>query len=501
MAAASSIGEAISLQRRDTGDYWLRRLAEDMRLAKAAEEKKKEKEEEELASLMDFKIDYSKYLPAYAKKITGEYANMINNIAKLRQDDPNVSHYALKREVLNAKDKMNSYVIGNQMAMDYLKNDKIKKDNDFSFALTSGDSTLESLSQMSNPGFYVISPTGSFNYRNVPNEAYDAKWGNPNIEKPTGNTQMVAGTKFIEFQEDFDPITVSAVKQRGKDDPVLRMQTLFDLSRANSEYRQKIDQGENDVAYAQRMAEPLDLAIDAYLEKQKPGGKIKYERGYQTEGGGDKDKVESQLYKVTEDMIDKNTGEVYSTTKWESTVSTPFAITLNSNGAFYDKSNNRWIPSEIGGRIATFNFRPTQVQIVWTRDPKDPNNPNKGSWKKYAVGSIYRGVDANSSAVSLGELLGEEVPANERQTWNKTYTVAVPLEDTGVMGLIKRDKKNDLTLFNRKYEELTKGGAAAPAKGGGGYTPAQEQGIKNVMQRNGITRDEAIQALKAANKL
>lgn len=474
MAAASSIGEAISLQRRDTGDYWLRRLAEDMKLAKAAEEKKKEKEAEELATLMDFKIDYSKYLPAYAKKITEEYAGMINNIAKLRQDDPNVSHYALKREVLNAKDKMNSYVIGNQMAMDYLKNDKIEKNNDFSFALTSGDSTLESLSQMSNPGFYVISPTGSFNYRNVPSNVYDIKWGDQTIKKPTGKTQTVEGTKLIEIESDFDPATIGAIQQEAKDNPVLRMQTLFKLSERNPKYRQNIAQGEDDVAYAQRMLPEIDKEIDAMILKQRPGKKLDLIKAFQSDGGGGGDKVSPQLYQIKEDMIDKNTGEVYSTTKWESTVSTPFAITLNSNGAFYDKSNNRWIPSEIGGKIATFNFRPTQVQIVWTRDPKDPENPKKGSWKKYAVGGIYKGVDANSSSVSLGELLGESVPSNERETWNKTYTVAVPLEYTGVMGLIKRDKKNDLSLFNKKYEELTKGGAKAPAKGGGGtMTPQQ----------------------------
>lgn len=498
MAAASSIGEAIALQRRDSGDYWLRRLAEDMRLAKAAEAKKKEKEAEELATLMDFKIDYSKYLPAYAKKITEEYATLINNVAKLRQDDPNVSHYALKREVLNAKDKMNGYVIGNQMAMDYLKDDKIMKDNDFSFALTSGDSTLESLSQMSNPGFYVISPTGSFNYRRVPNEMQKIEWGQPTIEKPTGQSIMVSGTKLLEFQEDYDPSTVGAVKQRAKDNPVLQMQTLFDLSRKNPDYRQKIEEGEDDVAYANRMQPIITAAIDEYAEKQKPGGKIKYERGYQaTDGGGRGDQGPTEVNEIEEDMIDRS-GKVFKTKKWESAVYSPFSITLNSNGAFYDKSNNRWIPSNIGGRIATFNFRPTQIQIVKTRDPNFPNDPSKVSYKKYAVGQIYRGT--SDEATTLGELLGDDISPKVREDWKKTYVVAVPLEDTGVLGLIKRDKRNDLTLFNQKYEELTKGETAKKQQGGG-YSAAIEKGIKNVMERNGISRDEAISALKAAGKL
>ena len=499
MAAASSIGEAIALQRTGRGDYWLRRLADDMRLAAAEKAKKKEKEAEELATLMDFKIDYSKYLPAYAKKLTEKYADMINNVAKLRQDDPNVSHYALKREILRAKDEMNSYVIGNQTAMDYLKDDKIMKDYDFATALRSSESTLESLSQMSNPGFYVISPTGSFNYRVVPSEMQKIEWGQPTIEKPTGQSTMVSGTKFIEFQEDYDPQTVGAVKQRAKDNPVLQMQTLFDLSRTNPEYRQKIDQGEDDFSYAQRMEPIVTAAIDEYAEKQKPGGKLKYERGYQATGGGGgrADQGPTQVNEVEEDMIDRS-GKVYKTKKWESTVYAPFSITLNSNGAFYDKSNNRWIPSNIGGRIATFNFRPTQIQIVKTRDPKFPNDPSKATYKKYAVGQVYRGT--SDEATSLGELLGDDIDPQVRENWNKTYTVAVPLEGTGVSGLISRDKRNDLTLFNQKYEELTKGETAKKQQGGG-YSAAIEKGIKNVMERNGISRDEAISALKAAGKL
>jgi len=142
----------------------------------------------------------------------------------------------------------------------------------------------------------------------------------------------------------------------------------------------------------------------------------------------------------------------------------------NSNGAFYDKSNNRWIPSNIGGRIATFNFRPTQIQIVKTRDPKFPNDPSKATYKKYAVGQVYRGT--SDEATSLGELLGDDIDPQVRENWNKTYTVAVPLEGTGVSGLISRDKRNDLTLFNQKYEELTKGETAKKQQGAT-MTPAQ----------------------------
>lgn len=495
MAAASSIGEAIALQRRDSGDYWLRRLAEDMRLAKAAEEKKKEKEEEELASLMDFKIDYSKYLPAYAKKITSEYASMINNIAKLRQDDPNVSHYALKREVLNAKDKMNSYVIGNQMAMDYLKNDKIKKDNDFSFALTSGDSTLESLSQMSNPGFYVISPTGSFNYRNVPNEAYDAKWGNPNIEKPTGNTQMVAGTKFIEFQEDFDPITVSAVKQRGKDDPVLRMQMLFDLSRTNPEYKQKIEQGENDVAYAQRMAEPLDLAIDAYLEKQKPGGKIKYERGYQTEDGGGKKLYDAEM--TTNETLFAPVvgggGKKANVPIAAKPVKVTNAINLTSNGQFRLVDNfSETIPKEYDRKTLSFNFRPNKIVSI---------NVN-GVKKLYAQGSILAPDSEEAtdfiSILNKGLPPDQQIKVTEKTKWATAQNILVPYSGS-VKSLIKAENNTqsieDYDIVG-ETEKIFKS-----QKGGGSYSSAQEQGIKNVMEDNGISRDEAISALKAKKKL
>jgi hypothetical protein len=417
MAAASSIGEAIALQRTGRGDYWLRRLADDMRLAAAEKAKKKEKEAEELATLMDFKIDYSKYLPAYAKKLTEKYADMINNVAKLRQDDPNVSHYALKREILRAKDEMNSYVIGNQTAMDYLKNDKIMKNNDFVTALRNSESTLESLSEMSNPGFYVISPTGSFNYRVVPSEMQKIEWGQPTIEKPTGQSTMVSGTKFIEFQEDYDPQTVAAVKQRAKDNPVLQMQTLFDLSRMNPEYRQKIDQGEDDVSYAQRMEPIVTAAIDEYAEKQKPGGKLKYERGYQATGGRGvtPKKKNYRLMDGTMNARSATTGKPIKIKTKEKPLYSPQDIIVESNGSYINYGDFTQIPSTHKNKNISFSFKPNKLIIF----------NDRGEFKRYVRGNIVKSDTGEQS--SLYEILG--IKPEDREKWMEARSVLIPYEE------------------------------------------------------------------------
>lgn len=464
MALGTNVAESIALQRPNRNDYWMRRLADDMRLAKEAEKKRKQQEADQLATLMDFKIDYSKYLPAWGKKITEIYSNMINNVAKMRQGDPNVSYYALKNEVERAKQEMANYQVGNDQAMKYIERNDIMKDADYVRAMLSTESTLESLNEMSNAGFYVTSPTGSFFYREVSNKPVDIKWGDPNREMPAyddkGNVRFydTKGQRYNVLIADYSPEKISAVVNEAQLNPLYRMQTLFDLSRKDKKYQQDISMGQTDSEYAAKWTDDIDGSIEQNTVSTKPPPIEKLDAlpvgggGRGGDGGGKKENY--PLEKSTHRW--ENSGTVVDT--WVKSVATMNGMKLTSNGKFL-KTGGQAIPNKTEtGENVVFYFRPTTVEIMPVTEG------GVQTYKAYARGMITMN-EQSDQAVTAADYLG--IPQTSKDwTWANTRDILVPLEGTGIKGLI--EGKNVMTNFYNKLDELNSGGSSRSGGGGGG---------------------------------
>jgi hypothetical protein len=174
---------------------------------------------------------------------------------------------------------------------------------------------------------------------------------------------------------------------------------------------------------------------------------------------------------------------------WVKSVATMNGMKLTSNGKFL-KTGGQAIPNKTEtGENVVFYFRPTTVEILPVTEG------GVQTYKAYARGIITMNQQSEDGT-TLAEYLG--IPQTSKDwKWANTRDVFVPLEDTGIKGLI--DGKNVMTNFYNKLDELNSGGSSR--SGGGGYSSAQEAGIKNVMNANNISREEAIQALKDAGKL
>lgn len=466
MAIGSNIAESIALQRPNRNDYWMRRLADDMRLAKEAEKKRKQQEADQLATLMDFKIDYSKYLPAWGKKITEIYAGMINNVAKMRQGDPNVSFYALKNEVERAKQEMANYEVGNKQAMDYIARKDIMKNPDYVRAMLATESTLESLSEASNAGFYMTSPTGSFFYREVSNEAPKIEWGEYDRKAPAydekGNARFydTKGQRYNVIVKDFSPEKEAAVVNQQLLNPVYRMQTLFNLSSADKRFQQDISSGMTDYDYAAAFSDDIDKKIAEDVKSLKPGPAEDIDPlpvGGSGRGDGGPQKYNYELTPSTHRWA--KSGVTIDT--WTKSVGTINGMKLTSNGKFLT-SDGEPIPNANpkDNKNISFYFKPTTVEILLV---KTRSNPDRFEYKPYARGIITMNEQADQG-MALADWLGiddTEKPAFlSKHSWASTKDIFVPLEGTGIKGLI--EGKNVMNDFYNKLDELNN------RSGGGG---------------------------------
>lgn len=465
MAIGSNISESIALQRPNRNDYWMRRLADDMRLAKEAEKKRKQQEADQLATLMDFKIDYSKYLPAWGKKITEIYAGMVNNVAKMRQGDPNVSYYALKNEVERAKQEMANYEIGNKMAMDYIARKDIMKNPDYVRAMVSTESTLESLYEMSNAGFYVTSPTGSFFYREVSNEAPKIEWGEYDRKAPAydekGNARFydTKGQRYNIIVKDFSPTRETAVINQQLLDPVYRMQTLFRLSSADKKYQQDINTGMTDYDYAAAFSDDIDREIANDVKRVKPGPAEDIDP-LPTGGSWGRKPRDKNNYPV-ESTTHTWPNSGVTTDSYIKVTPVETAIKISSNGEFITK-DGKFIPEVINGKTPAFYFRPTQVQLLLVK-----TGENKYEYKPYARGTITMNAqsDQEQTFAQILELSTEDQDL-DKYKWTQTSDIFVPLEGTGVQGLI--EERNYMTNFYSTLDEVTRQQNERSRKGGGG---------------------------------
>ena len=424
MALGTNVAESIALQRPNRNDYWMRRLADDMRLAKEAEKKRKQQEADQLATLMDFKIDYSKYLPAWGKKITEIYAGMVNNVAKMRQGDPNVSYFALKNEVERAKQEMANYQVGNKQAMDYIARQDIMKNPDYVRAMQDTESTLESLAEQSNAGFYMTSPTGSFFYREVSNKQPEIKWGDYDREMPkyddNGKAEFydTKGQRYNKLVQDFSAEKEQAVINQNQMNPLYRMQTLFNLSVADKKYQQDVSNGMTDADYSAAFVDDIDNAIKQDVLKVKPGPAEKLDplpTGGRGGGGSGEKKYNYDVTPSTHRWAKSKT----TIKTWVKPVGTINGIKLTSNGSFLT-NDGFYIPEENpdDGKNISFYFKPTTVEILLVKTDSNPD----GEYKPYARGIITMN-EQSDQGMSLAEELGiSDEKKNQEGSIQGTYS-------------------------------------------------------------------------------
>jgi NACalpha-BTF3-like transcription factor len=491
MGLATGIGQARALLRKGGEDWWMKRLAADMQAAKIEKAKQKAKQQEELASILDFKIDYGKYLPAWGREVAGVYADFINDVATMRQQDPNISPLSVQVRAQEAKRRIGELEAQNNMAKTYLQDKNIMRNEAFDKELVSFDSTFETLNQVSNPGFYHVSPRGSFNYRQVPIQKPEFDWG----AKVSETMPTVEGGFYMTKME-YPGGKEEQMVAKGLNDPLFRLQTAFELSEANKDYQMK--DGQTDVEYMESISDPIDSEIKNQVLSQKTGEVVKFDR-IPTGGGGGGGGVKKKNFGLQDgEMIGRSasTGKRMTFKTKEGSLYSPQVITLESDGNYIDYQNFTRIPNSYNGKSISFSFKPDKI-IIYN---------DRGKLTKYVRGNIVKSEAGDVSPI--WEALGLQAPdANE--SWTNTKNILVPYDE--VSGLV--EYYNDMTPVNEYMQSApasmggggasaneSKGGSTASTKGGA-YTKAQEQGIKNVMSKNNISRQEAIDALKAAGKL
>lgn len=475
MALGTGIGQARALLRRGGEDWWMKRLAADMQAAKIEKAKQKAKQQEELTSVLDFKIDYGKYLPAWGREVAGVYADFINDVATMRQQDPNISPLSVQVRAQEAKRRIGELEAQNEMAKKYLQEKDIMRNEQFDKALVSFESTFESLNKMSNTGMYNVSPNGGFNYRQIPSKEIPIEWGQPMQESlpiTKGGYRQIT----MEFPGGYE----SYITEKKKKDPIFRNQVMFILSERDKGLQQA--DNETDLAYAERMDKIVDQEIENIVKANRPPDYLKFETIASSGGGGSgREKTNIPMGKI--DVAYPYNGKTVNDTWDGKNVNVTRAINISNSGQAFSVDKNEYLPKNL-----VFNFKPQAAVIVRLKG---------GEYKKYAWGVVTKNADGTGEA-RISDFLPANSSIKDKEKWSNTYNILIPYDNTGVSGLI--EEKNSMQDFYQTYDNMTKG-KGTPAPKGGTYTKAQEQGIQNVMSKNNISRQEAIDALKAAGKL
>ncbi len=454
MALGTGIGQARGLLRRDSGDYWIKRIAADMQAANAERAKQKAKQQEELATAMDFKIDYGKYLPAWGREVANVYADFINDVATMRQQNPNVSALGLQARAQEAKRRIGELDAQNEMAKKYLQEKDIMRNEQFDKALVSFDSTFETLNKASNAGMYHVSPRGGFNYRQIPSKEIPIEWGQPMQE-----SLPVTRGGYREITMEFPGGYESYVTEQKKKDPIFRSQVMFNLSEKDKGFMQA--DNETDLQYAERMDPIVDEEIKNLVKANRPPDYLKYETVAAGGGGGKDTRQDSAVEDITL-KVPNEKGVMTEVKRKTKAVKAPGTVNVNNSGNMYSADTNQKLPAG-----ANINFKPTSVDIAYT----------DGSWKMYAKGVVTKSADSDGSdKESIAKFLPNLKPADQKK-WANTYEIMVPLEGTGVKSYL--ETHNLMNNFYKAYEDLK-------SKTGTKTTPKSTGSIKVQMENGSV---------------
>lgn len=128
------------------------------------------------------------------------------------------------------------------------------------------------------------------------------------------------------------------------------------------------------------------------------------------------------------------------------------------------------------------------------------------------VSVLKDGTIVQKATVYRPKMLRDKKTKRDIQVWTSSDELIVLKDSKGqgtsakseIVTQVKRDNEiagNNYEQAITKMEEIRKNKLGGGSSAKSSYTPQQEQGIQNVMKDNGISRQEAIEALKAAGKL
>lgn len=485
MPAGTSLGEGIGLQEPRRDDRWMMQLARDNAARDAAEAKRREESDKALVKETDFKIDYKSFLPPYAKAIAKIEGETLNKLASMRQGGKYLPEATIRMEALKARQAMNSYIIGNANAMGYIKDDKIMKDQDLVGMLQSSETSFDDLEKAtSSHPFLRVSKAGDFSFYPISNEQIKPDYGNPDIQN-VEPLNRIGRVTFNREYKDYTPESVIRAADQLSANQNWALQTLFKKAKEDPQNYGRLP-NESTRQYIDRVSPLLGKEALKEAEKLKPPrtyGRILPVTDPAPSGSKTKEKWTAPVEDNATATIytgkkDKDGNPEYGETIYDISQRLdpnmkPFTVSASAN--IIDANTNQFIPK----KSYNFSFKPDRIVTIRMK--------SDGSKKKYILGSTVKPVEGGDY---IDDAIDYYIKGAKGEKQEKTSKLLVPYEGSGVRSAI--DATNDLTEFNRRYDELSKSGS---------YSKAQEQGIKNVMDRNGISREDAIKALKDAGKL
>lgn len=484
MSYATNVGKAIALQTPDRGDYWLRQTAQDLKLQKQAEAKAKADQADKLATIYDIDLKGG-YLPAWSKAVRSEYAKFVNQVADLRAQDPNVSYAQLIMLKNDTKARIADLKEQNDVVVNYIGNENLAKDKNWVSAAQTSDDFYE-IAKHNNPTYYNVVPETGYVFLNpVKVVAKDIKYPEAKGEKYL-TTIPRGGRKYNVYEMVFPDNIQETISGDLKNDPQYYDYTMWQLSQ-DPINRKSPNESLQD--WYARVGDLTNAEIDRRVALARPKPFEKEEPLSEAKGGGNSGpkKKNFAMMDGTMNARSATTGKLQPFKTKEKPVYVPNMITLESNGKYIDYTDFSTIPDRFKDpvtgeeRSISFGFKPDKVIVL----------NYKGKLKKFVRGNIVKSDQGDASP--LYEFLGLEAPTNEK--WTSTRSILVPYDEE-VASLIEGN--NDMSDIDQYIQQTQVGTSRASNST---YSSAQEQGIKNVMESNGISRDEAISALKAAGKL
>lgn len=472
--AGPSLGQGIALQERLKFDDTPNRVIEN---AMARRQERDRQDEKELVDVLDFKVDYGKYLPVYGNEIAKVQAEIYNNYAKYRQQDKGTARQRIQMDIMGARQKIGELARSN----DALKHDMalgpdFLKDNNFLQLAVGRNTTFDQLQKASHPlGYYGVDQYGGYSSMPVKTfkstDPFTAVDISEEIYTPAGKQSDVPGKK-LQGRRTFvaDEVILAKAQQRAAD-PGFKLAVLHDRPDLYSEDKNVLAKNILDAALIdvqrfvpktkteefladlpnppsgsgdKKLIRPTITRDIEQMDKVLPEGTMKKTKN---DEGKDwyqyVDKNGNVIGEGKDNETARNTSLKPGTGKVDLLVNLPDAkvMSVRTSPEMIDMDTNNFMKNT--GSTTTFDFKPTRLQTMRMKD---------GSIKVYAVGKAVQNVEAE----------GRKKDTDPKKTEN-VYNVAVPYAEIR-SGLV--DEGYDLGEFDLEYQKLVAGGgqrSAAPA--------------------------------------
>jgi hypothetical protein len=448
---ADSVGQGIALGERfkfDTtsGTALLNKAVQD----KFANDRK---QEADFVDALDFKVDYSKTLPAYGKAMTEAASGLLNKYNQYKKENPRTAKNRIQADAYATRMELGRLQRDNDANLAYINQPAgTLRNNEYIKTVTSMDSNLSDLAKYNDGRFLNVGQKGEFAFKPVPEikpasiVKYDDKDYSTTIRgsKPSN----VPGKMEVEYYDDVIPDAV-----RRNAEALMATPGFIDNVIWNNP-------GLKDLPEKEQLAASFDAAFDIATKlKRSSTSDWRLADLPNPSGSGSNDKREKPvIVKNTKQTLLRTTGNkrpvlnpddgnkpmknddgtpmmVDETVQKESDIpvsasvaGTP-PITIMMDSRVIDATKNKNFKGDDLNQSVT--FKPDNVY--------SENVLKTGKWEKYVLGQATFNTEKSS--------------ANGVQTTTeKVLTIKVPYDKvaSAVEG------KWDMSEFNKDFEELTK---------------------------------------------